>query len=305
MVDNNISREPMLEMFIFETNQMIENLSEIIMKCEKNKNLENSDINEIFRIMHTIKGSASMMMFNSISTLAHSLEDLFFYIREHKDTKIEFVELSDLVLASTDYIKGQIEKIENGVSEEDLNNPLTDKIKNHLAGMKGTAKVIEKEAPVDKKEENTKFYISTYGSSKTKKSKFSAHVRFDDDCQMENIRAYMIVHDMKEVCEEIYHIPEDIIDNNETAAMIKENGFDLFFSSNLSYQEVETMLRSSAFLKSLVLEEIEEFSEVIEDEKKKKTINLDDTNETMGTIYKAEQPEKEADAVLANLANKI
>jgi len=34
--------------------------------------------------MHTIKGSAAMMLFDDISKLAHSIEDLFFYLREEK-----------------------------------------------------------------------------------------------------------------------------------------------------------------------------------------------------------------------------
>ena len=32
--------------------------------------------------MHTIKGSSAMMEFNSISTIAHRIEDVFFYIRD-------------------------------------------------------------------------------------------------------------------------------------------------------------------------------------------------------------------------------
>lgn len=52
------TREPMLEMFIFETFDMIEQLQQLIIDSEKNKRLETEAINEIFRIMHTIKGSS-------------------------------------------------------------------------------------------------------------------------------------------------------------------------------------------------------------------------------------------------------
>ena len=58
--------EPMLEMFIFETTQLLEQLEQIVMRSEKNDMFDNNDVNEVFRIMHTIKGSSSMMMHLSL-----------------------------------------------------------------------------------------------------------------------------------------------------------------------------------------------------------------------------------------------
>jgi len=78
---DNVSREPMLDMFIFETLQLLDQLEQSLINSEKESGFESS-IDEIFRIMHTIKGSAAMMLFDDISKLAHSIEDLFFYLRE-------------------------------------------------------------------------------------------------------------------------------------------------------------------------------------------------------------------------------
>ncbi|MEG1874896.1 MAG: Hpt domain-containing protein, partial [Angelakisella sp.] len=55
------SMVPMIEMFIFETTTLLEQLDEILLNSEKNQNMTDENINEIFRIMHTIKGSAAMM----------------------------------------------------------------------------------------------------------------------------------------------------------------------------------------------------------------------------------------------------
>ena len=85
---SNKSLEPITEMFIFETEQLLEQLEQIILTGEKMNGFTSQDINEIFRIMHTIKGSSAMMFFNNISTLAHSIEDLFFFIRESKPASI-------------------------------------------------------------------------------------------------------------------------------------------------------------------------------------------------------------------------
>nr|MDR0943249.1 Hpt domain-containing protein [Ruminococcus sp.] len=53
--------ESMIEMFIYETTGLIEQLDNILMNTEASSSFEEDDINAIFRIMHTIKGSAAMM----------------------------------------------------------------------------------------------------------------------------------------------------------------------------------------------------------------------------------------------------
>ena len=106
---NGFTPEPMLDMFIFETRQLIEQLEHEVLVCEESGSL-NSSINEIFRIMHTIKGSAAMMSYNNISELAHAIEDLFFYIREKNPIGIIHSALIDIVLRGMDFIKNEIEK---------------------------------------------------------------------------------------------------------------------------------------------------------------------------------------------------
>ena len=78
MVDNT-NHEPMVEMFVFETSQLMDELEETLINSEKESGFT-STIDEIFRIMHTVKGSAAMMMYDNISSLL-SIEDLFFYLR--------------------------------------------------------------------------------------------------------------------------------------------------------------------------------------------------------------------------------
>lgn len=52
--------EPMLEMYIFETSQNIDQLEEVILECEQSNCFTEDAINAIFRCMHTIKGSSAM-----------------------------------------------------------------------------------------------------------------------------------------------------------------------------------------------------------------------------------------------------
>ena len=121
-MDNGM--ESMLDTYLYETNSLLDQLDEMLVADEKNGDFSSDDVNEIFRIMHTIKGSSAMMEFGSLATITHHIEDLFFYIRdkgidslnpEHKK------ELFNLMFRSEDYLRGEIAKVEEG-------SPLTENI---------------------------------------------------------------------------------------------------------------------------------------------------------------------------------
>ena len=74
--------DSILDMYLYETNTLLEQLDGIVLAAEQADTFSQDDVNEIFRIMHTIKGSSAMMEFNSMMTVAHRTEDMFFIIRE-------------------------------------------------------------------------------------------------------------------------------------------------------------------------------------------------------------------------------
>ena len=86
-MDNGM--ENMLDMYLFETNSLLEQLDEVLLDAEKADTFTSDSVNEIFRIMHTIKGSSAMMEFSSLMTIAHRIEDLFFFIRENTIDSID------------------------------------------------------------------------------------------------------------------------------------------------------------------------------------------------------------------------
>ena len=77
------SGNEILDMYIYETNTLLEQLETIVLEAEKADTFSQDDVNEIFRIMHTIKGSSAMMEYDSLATVSHRIEDLFFIIREN------------------------------------------------------------------------------------------------------------------------------------------------------------------------------------------------------------------------------
>jgi two-component system chemotaxis sensor kinase CheA len=75
--------------------------------------------------MHTIKGSSSMMEYKGISEVAHKTEDLFALIRSSGLDMAHFSDLFDVVLAVSDFLKTEVDKVQNNeVLEEDV-GPLT------------------------------------------------------------------------------------------------------------------------------------------------------------------------------------
>ena len=105
-----------LDMYIYETNTLLEQLETIVLEAEKVDTFSQENVNEIFRIMHTIKGSSAMMEFDTLATVAHRIEDLFFIVRENTMSVVSEDDrpaLFDLVFQSIDYFRGEVEKLEN------------------------------------------------------------------------------------------------------------------------------------------------------------------------------------------------
>ncbi|WP_346047235.1 Hpt domain-containing protein, partial [Paraclostridium tenue] len=66
------------EFYVHENMQLLEQLEEILLGGQSETgNLGKEEIEEIFRTMHTIKGSSAMMGYDSITKLTHSIEDVF------------------------------------------------------------------------------------------------------------------------------------------------------------------------------------------------------------------------------------
>ncbi len=65
-----------LQTFLDETEEQLDDLVETMLSLERDPD-NNEDLNEAFRLIHSIKGSAGMMGFDNISVLTHHLENRF------------------------------------------------------------------------------------------------------------------------------------------------------------------------------------------------------------------------------------
>ncbi|MEW9123426.1 MAG: chemotaxis protein CheA [Thermotaleaceae bacterium] len=270
MYDGN-NHEPMVDMFIFETTQLIQQLEALILENEKANDYSVEAIHEIFRIMHTIKGSSAMMLYNNIATLAHSMEDLFYYIREQKPEHIDYGFLSNLVLEGVDFTKVEIEKIKNKDAIDGDFSELIENIDLFLHTLKADGQgddSVKEESSLVTKQQYYMTHEQTFVPGYDKY--YKAILFYELDCGMENLRAYTVVHHLKDFPAEFYYYPMDIVDNNDSAQIIKEQGFTILLKTDKSYQMVWDYFMQTAFLKDLELVELdnnEAFNELIKTKK--------------------------------------
>ena len=245
--------DPMQEMFIFETSQQLEQLEQSVINTESAGGYSSEIINEIFRIMHTIKSSAAMMLLNNMSTVAHSTEDLFYFIREDKPQNIDVSSLCDIVLEAVDFMKLELEKMKNGDPTDGDPKLLIEKTKEYLSILKKDSNLTDVCIKNDE-QTNKQFYISSAKSvEKINNNTFTASIRFQDGCEMENIRAYAIIHNLKDITEEFRYIPDDIINNNDSSEVIKKDGFKIYIKTDKSYDFINDFFMQVAFLDNLNL----------------------------------------------------
>lgn len=251
----------MVDMYIFETTSLLENLDQILMKTENESSFGEEDINEIFRIMHTIKGSSAMMGLDNMSHLAHAVEDMFYIIREDKPEIKDKRTLFDLVFTASDLLKAEIDKIQEEEYDPTDFTEHMNKIENYAGVLKGgEAKKDADKKPEDKSTtaENTESaedmisVITNNGDNMT-----SVKIFFEDDCKMENLRALIVVNNIKNECEVLKYEPADIEDNPNTAKDIIENGFNISFRPQVGMKilDIVNLIEDSPNVKSYEVKE--------------------------------------------------
>lgn len=258
-MENTYKNESLMEMFVFEASQLIEQLEQLIITNEKSGCFTQRDINEVFRIMHTIKGSSAMMVLNNISALAHSVEDLFYFLREEKPTEIDCSSISDIVLEGVDFIKSEVEKLRNGEEANSNAEDLICRIKLHLGVLKDNHGV----SKIARPPKNNNIHETCQTEADSGHNAFSALLRFEEGCEMENIRAYSVIYNLAGITSELSYFPEDIMDNENTSEIIREAGFRIYLKTCFDYDKLHEIFMQTIFLKDLELKKIDNEDEFL------------------------------------------
>jgi two-component system chemotaxis sensor kinase CheA len=100
-----------LQMFVDETAEQLDAVVEVLLQLEEDPT--NPDqLNETFRLIHSIKGSSAMMGLDSITVLTHHLENHFERLRSGLATLDQ--EMMDLILRCIDFLRESVSKLRAG-----------------------------------------------------------------------------------------------------------------------------------------------------------------------------------------------
>lgn len=237
--------EALLDTFIYETNTELEQLDEILLGAEQDKSISEDNINSIFRITHTIKGSAAMMGFTGISALAHSVEDVFYILRDDP-TKLHLVfgKLFDLIFQSSDFLKQEMERVSDDDYAENDPKPLIALLSVQAGIMKGDSAEASAAAPTAPIVSVRKTPIS--GSA----NDYRIRIFFEDDCQMENMRAFMLLTQLQHCCEMLTSEPEHPENDASTCADIVKDGLLIICRPTESIDDIVKLVENALSIKS-------------------------------------------------------
>ena len=128
----NMDVSQYLEIFIDESNEHLQSLSDQLMILEKEP--ENSDtINEIFRAAHSLKGMAGTMGYKRMQNLTHDMENVFSEVR-NGNIKVTS-DMCDVLFQCLDALESYVTNIQNTQDEgTDDNEPIIKALNSFIGG---------------------------------------------------------------------------------------------------------------------------------------------------------------------------
>lgn len=219
------SMEPMLDTFIYETTTLLDQLDQILLDSEKSKSFSSDSVNEVFRIMHTIKGSAAMMDLGGISSLAHAVEDVF-YTSGRTPSRLTWAEkpCSMWYSRASDFLKSEVDSVQNTGDATQDPSAMIQELERLSAVLQGKASVDQIEPPAAAAPAEPAAPVP-----EAKPGMHRVRVHFEEGCQMENIRAFMLMEQLKDLCDSLESVPAHPENDASLCSEIAKNGFVILF----------------------------------------------------------------------------
>lgn len=260
---DEFSVDGMLDMYLYENGQLLEKLEELVLENKDEESFDENSINEIFRIMHTIKGSSGVMMYDNIMKVSHKLEDIFYFLRENIGVDEQHDQLIDIIFQVLDFINGEMDKIREGNDPDGDNSSLISIMSSFLSMLKGEDSNSGADASQAKNEPAAKtdnvgssiglgpnqFYIAPQASSN--KKCFRIKITYHEDTQMSNLRAYSAVYSLKEFTEDVQFKPEDVLTNEDSSKVILEDGFMMLVRGDFTDVKLRELIDTSAEISTI------------------------------------------------------
>jgi len=256
-----------LEIFIDESNEHLQNLSDGIMVLEKEP--DNSDtINEIFRAAHSLKGMAGTMGYKRMQNLTHDMENVFSEVR-NGNIKVDS-RMVDVLFQCLDALEQYVNNIQETSDEgTDDNEPIIKALNSFIVNNedKGALPDESKKDETPKQEQaasgdNSEAAAGGYAkynnltfadfeknavneALEKKMNVFIIKVSVDENCILKAARAFLVFKNLEGHC--------DIIKSEPSAQDIEDEKFELDFSivvvTEESYDSIVGIIKNVSEIK--------------------------------------------------------
>lgn len=189
---DSFSTDDMLDVYLFESKELLEKLQGIVLEQKDEECFSEEAINEIFRVMHTLKASASIMMYDEVTVVAHKLEDIFFVLRESHPENVSHLKLVEHVLEVADFIMNELEKVANNGSTDGDTSEIMESLDAFLKDIKGNCIIAEKKETSDKESLAQKFYIAPVANVEPSNQSVDVPIFIDLESTVEEIEERVV-----------------------------------------------------------------------------------------------------------------
>ncbi len=160
------------EMFLEEASELFESADNVLLEAENNGTLTDEEMGQLFRDVHTLKGSGASVELSFFAEFTHDVENLMDKLRNHK---IEFIpEMAETLLDGLDVMKEILDlEVSNQINRDKFTEMTSALLEEIRAYSKGET-VAKKSTPIEEKKPETQIIEKEQTDSKE-------HFGFFDD----------------------------------------------------------------------------------------------------------------------------
>lgn len=242
-----------LEIFIDESNEHLQSLSDQLMILEKEP--ENSDtINEIFRAAHSLKGMAGTMGYKRMQNLTHDMENVFSEVR-NGNIKVTS-DMCDVLFQCLDALENYVSNIQNTQDEgTDDNEPIIKALNSFIGGNNEESKGTQPQtaaSAVTAGEGTSELAFADFEMNAVNEALkkglgvYEIDVTVDENCILKAARAFLVFKNLEGHC--------DVIKSEPSTQDIEDEKFDKKFTivvvSKESMEDISGIIRNVSEIKS-------------------------------------------------------
>lgn len=219
------------EMFLEEAEELFESADNVLLEAENNGTLTDDEMGQLFRDVHTLKGSGASVELTMFAEFTHDVENMMDKLRNHE---IEFIpEMASTLIDGLDVMREILDlEVAEDLTKEtfvDMTKDLLEEIRAYSSGNAPAAKAEPKVQEVQVQKEEPKEEIKSVDHIEIDNDNIGF---FDDDLnEQRNSNAYGIFEDdsidevhknygffddeLEELAESMDDSQEDMVDTND------------------------------------------------------------------------------------------